>query len=102
VVLCPAASQDLCQSGTLRASLEPPAGAFFHFYCTRSGNSATRAAFSVHAERNHCHDTLGYRASTISVEALSFLFSGARRRDNEAVIALRLALQLERVLCSPR
>jgi hypothetical protein len=35
-------------------------------------NSATRAAFSVYAERNHCHDTLGFRASTIGRG--SFLF----------------------------
>jgi hypothetical protein len=51
-----------------RATLRRNApGPFIHWR-----NSATQAAFSVHAERNHCHDTLGFRASTIGRG--SFLF----------------------------
>ena len=48
----------------------------------------TQAAFNVHAERNHCHDTLSFRASTFGRG--SFLLMIAKLPE---LLSRRLRLQ---------
>ena len=48
------------------ASVEatPGRGSLFQSIRARLGNFTTSGLLYFHAQRNHCHDTLGFRAST--------------------------------------
>jgi hypothetical protein len=75
-------------------SHKPPSPEMAGATVRRLGNFRTRQVFFLHAQRNHCHDALGFRASTSGRGSLPFgqaraQASRLRFRAQQLIAALR-------------